>query len=279
MSKNHIPLKLSALAILSAFFMAHGAQGSEKVPLPPMEIAPSLQAQSEPMPVSGDTGWMPDQNLRFGPYLASKSKRATEVRSQTSIRNGVESKERRLRTAFNLMREDSHKWTIQIEEASKISRSDPLDWLTDMRIDGAPIRHAKIIRSLFREDLASETVTRAELIPSEGAGSWQMVWRVSAQGDNKPDQVLGVLTSPQGDVWQVRQRIGSKVVAVLPNGNPLKLGARALELLVGDEVVATVTARPQGTVWIAKSLSADHQSIAAAWAGALLMTAESWSRP
>jgi hypothetical protein len=270
--------RAATFVILVAGFLAFSAQSAEKAALPPMDIAPSLQAQSEPLPVSGDTGWMPDTNLRFGPYLASKSKRATEVRSQTKTRHGVESKEQRLRTAFSLSREDALKWTVQIEELSRITRSDPLEWLSDMRIDGAPIRHAKILRSVFRENLESEMITRAELIPSEGAGSWQMVWRVIAQGE-KPDQVLGVLAGPNAEVWQIRQRLGTKVVALLPDGKALKLGARALELLIDDDVVATVTARPQGTVWITKSLSAEQQSVAAAWAGALLMTAESWTRP
>lgn len=203
----------------------------------------ALQAMS----VLRDPTALPKPGVRFGAYAV----KGLRYEPQVTLSGSVVTRQQGGQFELHLAGKAQAK--VRLLGRTQYSIHDPLEWLGDLPVAaGAANRRLNLFRSAFRQVSEPEWFFRAEVFPNDGSGAWQVVWRPTA-GAETAEQVLGMITGPQGEVWPLRQRGGLH------------------EAVLAERVVASLSPTPQQQVWLADDLPAVQQHVLAAWASALML--------
>lgn len=200
----------------------------------------------QPMAVKRDFKALPKPGVSFGAYTVQG------LRYEPEVTLGDKVVIRQQGGQFELHLGGKAQAKVRLLGRTQYSVNDPLEWLVDVPVSGAASRQLMAFRSLFRQVSEPEWFFRAEVFPTDGSGPWKMVWRPAVDG-NANEQLLGLITGPQGELWPLKRRHGQHEVAQ------------------ADRVVASLSAPPQQEVWLADGLPTTQQHVLAAWASALML--------
>lgn len=228
---------------------------------------------SDALPVRGDH-LRPHKKMQFGVYSAERDGAFRFTRGGENISPLGTSKTTSTKANFELARQGVPFMKVKLEAQTSAYRN------ADLRILGIPVedlppRTSDAVKHFFGVINEKEWVSVASFEALGGAPTWRMFWRSATHTDD--GAVEGLLTGPQGEVWTMRDARVKRTAGQWPNGKPIRLNVAEMALLVDGAVVAQVSAEPQGSVWIDRTMRSDYQDVAAAWAATLLMDAESWA--
>ncbi|WP_396267138.1 hypothetical protein [Ideonella sp.] len=198
----------------------------------------------QPMAVKRDFKALPKPGVSFGAYTVQG------LRYEPEVTLGDKVVIRQQGGQFELHLGGKAQAKVHLLGRTQYSINDPLHWLDDVPAAGS--RRLKVFRSVFRQVSEPEWFFRAEVFPTDGSGPWKMVWRPAVESDPS-EQLLGMITGPQGELWPLKKRRGQ------------------FEVADTDRVVASLSPPPQQEVWLADGLPATQQHVLAAWASALML--------